>query len=566
VNHFIARFSRQSLSGLSVLLVLLLAAASVRAQVVIAPKNPVIGSSNTVTAEPRITPVAGAKTCTVSLFNNFEFNEYAAKSFSYTPSAKCAGPWAKVVFSADFTVTAGVQYDRTVQVYLGGANLLFGTTPEPGTTLSPSWHVERDVTDLSQIFNSAQDGNVILYNIVNSTYTGIIWGNAQLTFYEPTAAVAAATVPNQVIGFPGNAGPASLNHSGSVYKKKLTLPTNVTSAYLDVIAQSQSNDEFWYTCVPNSLSSELESCGNSGFRETEITIDGNPAGVAPVYPWIYTGGMDPYLWEPIPGLQTLNFKPYRVDLTPFAGVLSDGLTHTVGIQVYNADSYFAVTANLLLYTDPTLKTVEGRVLSNTLTAEPKPVVTNGIYADGNGVYGSVSIDSDRSYVISGKVTTSKGTAITTVKQTINFNQDQYFTIDSDLYQQNIIQLTTANGKSTTTVGGATTATATNFSLYIDEAVNPDGTISEALQSSQQDVTEVTKYASSAVVDSSSVTNTVDSQDTLNFDASGNFTGDSNATSSQVYQAEDTDGVCYNETLKSANRKLKSVSKNTTCGN
>jgi len=55
---------------------------------------------------------------------------------------------------------------------------------------------------------------------------------------------------------------------------------------------------------------------NTAFRESEVTIDGNPAGVAPVYPWIFTGGIDPELWIPIPGVQTLNFKPYRVNLTP----------------------------------------------------------------------------------------------------------------------------------------------------------------------------------------------------------------------------------------------------------
>jgi len=83
---------------------------------------------------------------------------------------------------------------------------------------------------------------------------------------------------------------------------------------------------------------------------TEVTIDGQPAGVAPVYPWIYTGGIDPFLWEPIPGVQTLDFRPYRVDLTPFAALLADGNPHVLGIGVYNADSYFLATANLLAYT------------------------------------------------------------------------------------------------------------------------------------------------------------------------------------------------------------------------
>jgi len=50
----------------------------------------------------------------------------------------------------------------------------------------------------------------------------------------------------------------------------------------------------------NDVAAELESCSGTAFRESEVTIDGNPAGVAPVYPWIYTGGIDPFLWIPIP--------------------------------------------------------------------------------------------------------------------------------------------------------------------------------------------------------------------------------------------------------------------------
>src|SRR5581483_3223444 len=121
-----------------------------------------------------------------------------------------------------------------------------------------------------------------------------------------------------------------------------------------------------------------ESCGNTAFRETEIWIDGKPAGVAPVYPWIYTGGIDPYLWEPIPGVQTLDFRPYRVDLTPFAGVLSDGNAHTVAVSVYNANSYFLATANLLAYEDHGATKVTGGVLRNTLSMAPSPRVSEDI--------------------------------------------------------------------------------------------------------------------------------------------------------------------------------------------
>src|SRR6202034_1245724 len=144
----------------------------------------------------------------------------------------------------------------------------------------------------------------------------------------------------------------------------------IESAYLDVFAQSQSNDECWWSCAPNDVAGELEGCGNTAFRETEITIDGTPAGVAPVYPWIFTGGIDPFLWEPIPGVQTLDFKPYRVDLTPFAGVLGDGSQHTVAISVFHANDFFNATANLLVFPDHGSREVSGGLISNTLSAAP----------------------------------------------------------------------------------------------------------------------------------------------------------------------------------------------------
>jgi hypothetical protein len=91
---------------------LLLSAGVVGAQVVIAPSTPQIGSSNPVTAEPSV-PRPHTKPCVVQLFQNLEFADYNTKAFSYTPPAACPGPWAKIVFTADFTVTAGRQFDRT---------------------------------------------------------------------------------------------------------------------------------------------------------------------------------------------------------------------------------------------------------------------------------------------------------------------------------------------------------------------------------------------------------------------------------------------------------------------
>src|SRR6202008_533633 len=114
----------------------------------------------------------------------------------------------------------------------------------------------------------------------------------------------------------------------------------------------------------------------------------------PVYPWIYTGGVDPFLWEPIPGVQTLNFVPYRVDLTPFAGVLSNGQPHTLSLNVFNANAGFSTTATLLLFQDHGGQAVTGQVTQNTIGAAPTPNVVKNLNTDSNGnITGTVTVTS-----------------------------------------------------------------------------------------------------------------------------------------------------------------------------
>ena len=550
---------------------LLASVTAVGAQVVIAPSTPQIGSSNPVTAEP---PVARPQTkpCVVQLFQNMQFADFNTKSFSYTPPASCPGPWAKVVFTADFTVTAGRQYDRTAAFYLGHANIYYGTTAEPRATLSPSWHVERDVTDLTPIFKTDQTGEANIGNFVGVyngvDYNGVIYANAALEFYPASWQDSPAVTPDIVIPVNGAGGDAgTLNTTSDQITQVLNLPMNVERVYLDVIAQSQSNDEFWYFCVPNDQAGNLLSCGNTAFRETEVTIDGKPAGVAPVYPWIYTGGIDPYLWEPIPGVQTLDFKPYRVDLTPFAGVLDDGNPHTVGVGVYNANSYFLATANLLVYTDRGKQKVTGGILSNTLTAAPTPVVTENISAAAAPVYtGTISVSSNRRFEISGYVNTSHGRVETTVRQSIDFTSMQEFDVNSNTYSpdiQNAQQLTTVDSHTFTRGGNYSGNVEERFSypLNINYSLgaNPDGTYTQTTSVDQQDLLQKTQKVNGSRAYVSNLSNEVKSADTLTFDANFSVTGSTGSNTTQTYRFKDSFGHCYNRTLTAADHVLTNLS-------
>jgi hypothetical protein len=546
------------------------------AQVVIAPAKPVIGSSNTVSADPTV-PRPDTKPCTVTLFTNLAFADFNTKTYNYTPPADCPGPWSKVVFTADFTVSEGTQFDRSEQFYLGGANLLYGTTAEPRANLSPSWHVENDVTDLSTLLKSPQAGTAILGNFVgvyNGTdYNGIIYANAHLLFYPVGRNAPEAKTPDVVIGLPGNNGAYTLNTSADQLTQSVTLPTNVEKVYLDVISQNQSSDEFYYLCVPNDVASELESCGNTGYRETEISIDGTPAGVAPVYPWIFTGGIDYWLWEPIPGVQTLNFKPYRVDLTPFAGLLANGKPHTVGISVFNANSYYLATATLYAYTDKGTEQVTGSVLTNTLVGTPTPKITEKLNTDPSGnITGYVTVASTRNYTISGKLHTSHGDVTTKVQANIGFNNTQNFIIDATEYKQDLTE-STEGRITTTTTGGAKPSVDVKILSYpitflYDEVENADGTLTITNKSDQKYLVNVDGLKARGRFDLpipfiGATANEVQSTNYLYYDANGNYTGNS-GNSSQNYVTVDSTGYCYSGALTSKNLALTSAHYNQLC--
>ena len=504
----------------------------------------VIGSANTVSADPNVIRPTTTP-CVVQLFSDAQFFDFNVENFTFTPPSACPGPWAKVVLEADINLNAGIQYDRTANFWLGPVNIYFGTTAEP-SNIGPSWHIENDLTDYSSIFYTAQSGQADIGNTLCCGLTSTIYASASLEFYPLAKGQTEPLTANVVL--PLSAGPSggtvTLSSTSSTLAGTFTFPTNVQNAYLDVYAQSQSNDEFWYTCVPNDVASELESCGNTAFRETEITIDGQPAGLAPVFPWIFTGGIDPFLWLPIPGVQTLNFTPYRVNLTPFAGLLSNGQPHTVSLSVYNADSYFSATASLLLYLDPGSTEVTGAVTQNTLTG-PSPVVTENLNVQPTFITGTVKVASNRSFVISGYANTSKGKVTTKVSQTASFSNNQSFDITGTKYVQDISEGTTLGSYTTISQPGATTVVNyQNFTfpltVNISEVVlsNGDTSVTTTAKQTYQLTANTTQAGKTTY--SSFLENAGQHVDTLDYNTFVN----SNQSASQQYNSYDSTGAAY----------------------
>ncbi|HZQ19482.1 MAG TPA: peptide-N4-asparagine amidase [Terriglobales bacterium] len=422
------------------------------------------GTSLTVTADPLV-PRPHTKPCVVSLFTGYQFAFFAdtTQNFQFAPPADCQGPWEKVVLDVNFSENAGRQFDRTAELYLGDTNLYFGTTPEPIPTAANNWHIERDITDYSALLTKTQQGFMILQNCTtdcgapyNTELNGVFTVNAEIEFFpaqrhDRSPRVPAVVLPLVQATSSGANFPAFLFSPSDQFATTFTLPQNIEEAYLDVISQSQSTDEQWFACFPNDLSSInlVYGCGNTDFRETEVTIDGQPAGIAPVSPWVYTGFL-PDQWRPIPAAQTLDFVPYRVNLTPFAGLLNDGNPHTVSLSVFDDDSYFSAAASLLLYLDRGSDHVTGELTENTL-AIPSPVVKEHLKGTSE-VTGTIGVKSSRDFSVAGFVNTSHGRVFTSI-----FNRQNFFStqsIDFDVVNQSVLDQKTSvetSLDSTTTV-------------------------------------------------------------------------------------------------------------------
>ena len=541
---------------------------SLTAQGVVAPALPQPGSSNSVSPEPAVTRPSTTP-CAVTLLSNVAFNDYGTRPIAYAPPLRCPGPWAKVVLSADITVTAGRQFDRTAKFFLGGANIYFGTTAEPRATLSPSWHIERDLTELSALFGTTQTGVASIQNVVNSTYTGILYGSATLLFYPADSANPAPVVPLSVVPLT-TSDTFRVNSTSDKQSRIVTLPRNIERAYLDVIAQAQASDEFWYTCVPSDVAGALQNCGNTGFRETEVTIDGTPAGVAPIFPWIYTGGIDPYLWEPLPGVETLNFKPYRVDLTPFAALLSDGKPHTLAVSVFNAASGFDLASTLLLYTDLQSATVTGAVTANTLSTAPNPQVEHSLNTAADGtVSGPVNVRSARAWMISGYVLTSHGRVDTSVQAYNTFSNLQDEKVSDAEYKQSITQLTEQHELVTMTSASGTVQTQhdASYPLVVNyrQANNDIGSgffVANYIKQSKFDALRSPLGGNSP--NPVLTSETIETTDTLHYTAGGSLISHDNNAATSTYGAKDAQGSCVYRGLAAGSLVLTQVNDSTSC--
>jgi hypothetical protein len=409
------------------------------------------------TVEPRVPRAAGTP-CVVELQRNVQFGRAAeTEGFQWDPPTNCPGPWSKAILLVELTGPrpSGEPNANLRLMFYGldrggdaGGGMLFMGAPQEHAGLS-TWWLERDVTEIASIFTHRQ----FLYALsegdnaqsYDPDFSEITASRIRVVLFPATTRTPAPRIADMVVGS---------TQPDVGYALDLQLPRNIERAYLDVYSQvAEGNARAWYSCVPSADAQrwpsllngfamggarQLESdpdqgcaAANGSYREVEVTVDGTLAGLAPVFPWLpsnihnhFRGTVD----LPAPTVQALNMLPFRVDLTPFAALLSDGLPHNIGVRQVAGGGY-VFAGQLLLYLDHGRTQVTGALTRNTLANQPSiPIVSDGLAQSGDTVAGVIDTRLQRQFVIEGYVDTSHGRITSRVVQTNRFVNTQTLSV------------------------------------------------------------------------------------------------------------------------------------------
>jgi hypothetical protein len=330
-----------------------------------------------------------------------QFRDFTPYRGTYTPPQGCGDHWSKVVLRLDGEVK-GRQYDRLGYLHVGGVEILRTSTPEPSPD-GIEWHVEKDVTRYSDTFRGPQDVEMLIGNVVDATYTGVIDVKATLTFYAGRPATSA---PDRVLTLADTADGTTL-----------TTPRNSERIVAEVYATGSGGgcEEFWYLTVADPASYSCKA-DHGPYREVQITVDGQLAGIAAPFPNVWTGGWsNPFLWYVVPGPRAFDVRPIEYDLTPFAGLLNDGRPHRVEVSVVGVpagQAGWSAPVNVLVWQDAHRAHVPGALTGD----EPAGATNSSTYTP--GAENRVDTRAGHRLTVSGYLDTSHGRVTTTVTRAL----------------------------------------------------------------------------------------------------------------------------------------------------
>lgn len=288
---------------------------------------------------PHITPQP------VRVFTNVKSNDITKPNYPPIITSKIvdlpSGTYSKILLRVDVQLKSAIpgrlasNYDRALWIFVDGVPLLIGTTAQ-----RYSYTVVSDVTFLYPLLVGSHNFTFVLTNYVipRLGLTGYFVANVTLLYYPGEKAVNTPThvLPlwsSGVNNWKSGIGWAVLSPSKNVALQNVTISGNITKAYLLLYTEGASYDEFWWSNIPTD-------------REVLVYSDDKLIAVSQPFPYIYTGGINPFMWRPIPEINTYAFQPLLIDITPYIPFIIG--THTMKITITNNQNYWLIGGALLL--------------------------------------------------------------------------------------------------------------------------------------------------------------------------------------------------------------------------
>jgi hypothetical protein len=238
------------------------------------------------------------------------------------------GPWDSVVLNYTGTAVGGV-YDSSYRAYIGGTQVFFGTTPEYGT-----WTV---LANLTQYESLLEPGANFTFILSAALLGGYFETTLSLSFYPVPAGATPPSEPSQVVPLWSH----YITPSVPTLTVNATVPDDASAAVLQLWTYGFQTDEFWWS----------QSAPGTPDRALSVEVNGSQFAAVFPFPYINTGGVDLFLWRPIPAAFTLDDRPYDTNVTGALGQLEGTHSFTASIANRNASSDWLVGGSLLLWTN-----------------------------------------------------------------------------------------------------------------------------------------------------------------------------------------------------------------------
>jgi hypothetical protein len=237
--------------------------------------------------------------------------------------------WQLILLNYTGEAVNGV-YDSSYYADVAGVPVLFGTTPEYG-----QWTVLKDITEYESLFQ----GNVsVQFDLGTAVTTGYFLTSFSISFYPVPAGGTPPPEPTQIVPLWPYTSEVATAPNTTVVR---TVPTDVVNATLEVYAYGftggPDDEEFWYTLTPP-------------YRTIQAQVDNTTFASILPFPYINTGGIDLFAWDPITGAFTLDDRPYQVSVSAALGMLEG--THSFKLQAVGRlpQARWIAGGALLLYT------------------------------------------------------------------------------------------------------------------------------------------------------------------------------------------------------------------------